>query len=955
VIPPEDTLHERLQWHVTELQLLDRVLMLGAALQREGYHLSSVGLPRPDWLDRQALDSYIALSAAAATADALADATRPLDDLVQRIAVEERWPDADPVVARLADAVRRRDHADYAAAHARLTRLHHVRVELQRRDDTARRLTAAAPALAAAVAADPAAGMWDERLPAFAEAWAWAAAGSWIAGRTAVDVNALQDEVKRIEDDIRRHVQGLAAVRAWGHAVAPTRLTRGSRASLEQYAALVRRFGKGTGQYREQRKAEIRDAMDRCRPAVPVWIMPLYRIADQLRIEPGMFDVVIVDEASQAGLEATFLQYLAPRIVVIGDDKQVSPSAVGVDQQQLRDLGNQYLYDDRFRATWQDPQRSLFDEAKMRFSGMLTLVEHRRCVPEIIGFSNRIAYEPDGVRLIPVRQFGADRLEPIRTVFVPEGYERGSSASRTNPPEVDAVVDQIEKCLADPAYDGLTFGVISLLGTGQAKAIEKRLLERVSPDEWTARDLRCGDAADFQGSERDVMFLSMVAAPQPDRRLTALTASVYVQRYNVAASRAKDQMWLFHSVDLAALTNKEDMRFQLLDYCYGVQKRATAANDGVVQTAPPEDVLVSPFDSLFEQRVCSRLVDRGYSVVPQFPALGYRLDLVVVGAKTRLAVECDGDHWHGPDAYQRDMARQRELERCGWNFFRVLESDFYLDPAKALAPLWERLAELEIHPSGWCTSSVPMQEEDDRREAPAGAEPFAAEERDANTLGTSMYAVDVRPAGAGLNNSGLDDALLDDPVLDDAAEAGAEPAHIEVEHERAAPYVAFSGSLPPVATATRKELIDGLVAVVAAEGPILGHRLQSVYVRAASGLKVGSQIAKTLNYAVSAAVRQGRLLQDDPLGEGGVRPGTFRLPHQPAASVRELGSRSFDQIPPAELAAAMDQVAAIHGWDDWSIVFRHTIATYGLRVLRTPTRARLEQIARALCDTAEAG
>src|SRR5215203_4127915 len=132
-------------------------------------------------------------------------------------------------------------------------------------------------------------------------------------------------------------------------------------------------------------------------------------------------------------------------------------------------------------------------------------------------------------------------------------------------------------------------------------------------------------------------------------------------------------MWLFHSVDLAALTNKEDMRFQLLDYCYGAQKRATAADDGVVQTAPPEDVLVSPFDSLFEQRICSRLVDRGYSVVPQFPALGYRLDLVVVGAKTRLAVECDGDHWHGPDAYQRDMAR---------------------------------LPELEIHPSGWTSPTV---------------------------------------------------------------------------------------------------------------------------------------------------------------------------------------------------------------------------------------------------------
>ena len=76
---------------------------------------------------------------------------------------------------------------------------------------------------------------------------------------------------------------------------------------------------------------------------------------------------------------------------------------------------------------------------------MLTLVEHRRCVPEIIGFSDQIAYEPDGARLIPVWQFGADRLDPLRTVFVKDGYERGSSTSRTNPPEVDAIVDQIQK------------------------------------------------------------------------------------------------------------------------------------------------------------------------------------------------------------------------------------------------------------------------------------------------------------------------------------------------------------------------------------------------------------------------------------------------------------------------------------------------------------------------------
>ena len=271
---------------------------------------------------------------------------------------------------------------------------------------------------------------------------------------------------------------------------------------------------------------------------------------------------------------------------------------------------------------------------------------------------------------------------------------------KVNPIEADAIVDQIEKCIADPRYDGLTLGVVSLLGRAQAKAIENRLLERIPKEEWKARELRCGDAADFQGSERDVMFLSMVKAPEPGKRIGALTMDLYVQRYNVAASRAKDQMWVFHSLRLSDLGNPEDMRFQLLDYCYGVVRRGEGEY-GAVSTVVPENRRVEPFDSLFEQRVFNRLVDRGYTVVPQYPTEGYRLDLVVMGGKTRLAVECDGDAWHGPDAYQRDLARQRDLERCGWRFFRIRESEFYADRASVLDRLWTALHELDIHPSGW--------------------------------------------------------------------------------------------------------------------------------------------------------------------------------------------------------------------------------------------------------------
>jgi very-short-patch-repair endonuclease len=385
-------------------------------------------------------------------------------------------------------------------------------------------------------------------------------------------------------------------------------------------------------------------------------------------------------------------------MVVIGDDKQVSPAAVGVDQQQLRDLAAHYLADDPYRSSWQDPQRSLFDEAKMRYGGLLTLTEHRRCVAEIIGFSNRVAYEPEGVRLVPVRQYGADRLEPIKAVHLPEGYTVGTT-NKVNPVEVAAIVDQVGKCIADPRYDGLTFGVISLLGVAQAKAIHNKLMERVPPEEWRARDLRCGDSADFQGSERDVMFLSMVAAtPEPDRRLGVLTARSFVQRYNVAASRAKDQMWLFHSVALAEVEgNVEDMRFQLLDYCYGVIDRPETETDGAARPVPP-DRLVEPFDSLFEQRVYNRLVESGYSVVAKQTVEHYRLDLVVIGAKTRMAIECDGDTWNGAQAYERDLAQQRDLERSGWRFFRIRESDFHIAQDAVLANLTAALRELDVTP-----------------------------------------------------------------------------------------------------------------------------------------------------------------------------------------------------------------------------------------------------------------
>ncbi|MGO4598509.1 AAA domain-containing protein [Terrabacter sp. 2RAF25] len=1042
-IPIEDTLRERLQWHQTELEQLDRLLALGRELTEEERLLAEAGLPRPDWNDITSVMTYAHLVDAAAAQDAAAAAAQPLETMAAATAAMCTWSDAATTTHRLHAAVLDRDRDTYAAEHARLLRLHSVRELSAERDRLTATVRHAAPDLAHAVTANPGDPIWDARISNMPAAWDWARTGVWILAQDSTDTNVLQAQIGHLEVRLRREVEVLAATRAWNHAVSPTRLTGQSRADLTQYAQLVKSLGKGTGKYANAKRAEIRGAMDRCRPAVPVWILPIYRIAEQLRVQQDMFDVVIVDEASQAGLEATFLQYLAPKIVVIGDDKQVSPTAVGVDQQRLRDLASQYLFDDRYIASWQNPQRSLFDEANMRFGSKLTLVEHRRCVPEIIGFSNRVAYEPDNIRLIPVRQYGADRLEPIKAVHVADGYERGSSGNKTNPAEVDAIVDQIGKCLTDPRYDGLTFGVISLSGGKQARTIEAALLETVPAEEWSARGLRCGDAADFQGSERDVVFLSMVAAPEDGRRLGTLTHEMYTQRYNVAVSRAKDQLWLFHSVTLDQVPNPQDMRHHLLDYCYGIIGRARDRQASGSEPVP-EDIQMEPFDSLFEQRVFNRLVDRGFTVVPQFPAMGYNLDLVVVGAKGRLAIECDGDAWHGPDAYEADLGRQRDLERCGWQFFRIRESAWYVDQHAVLARLWATLEDLDIRPSGWldeelADSTDPVEIESD------DAEPEDIEFADAKSGGRDeVYLTDeelfpetyplpggtperedvsvssqvvwrpedneirdpngnvVKEAGAtqmrqppkgdeasthvGTPDSlpSVSERLLSRPPAGEADNDAVSLADFEVELLHTArpdlepesvratgpsslsvsdgtmdalpPYVQYEGFTPEALSAPRSAVVEGLRAIVEAEGPVVGFRLHQRYVLSSGGHRVGKQIARALNAGLSEALRQGILVSDNPLNASGLKPRTYRLPESAAVLVRRLGPRTLEQVPPLELAHVVHQTAAVTGWDSTEVLFRDVLHRLGRDRLSGPAAATLATVldlARALGAAAE--
>ena len=71
---------------------------------------------------------------------------------------------------------------------------------------------------------------------------------------------------------------------------------------------------------------------------------------------------------------------------------------------------------------------------------------------------------------------------------------------------------------------------------------------------------------------------------------------------------------------------------------------------------------------------------------------------MVEGSDARLAVECDGDAWHGAEHYERDMARQRQLERAGWTFVRIRESAWYADREAAAKTVVDACEALGIRP-----------------------------------------------------------------------------------------------------------------------------------------------------------------------------------------------------------------------------------------------------------------
>ncbi len=524
----------------------------------------------------------------------------------------------------------------------------------------------------------------------FHRAWTWRQIAVWFeqAPRSPEEIAAERLMLETQRTDL---VRDLIAARAW--ASVTERIDGPTQRNLAAYKEASARLGKGTSKFAARFQAQIREATLGCRHAIPVWIMPVARALTDFRCEAvPPFDVLIIDEASQIPITSMPILGLARKVIVVGDDKQISPTTPGLEMQPTFDLQRRHLSDIPGAQTTFEVSASLYAAASERLPRKVTLREHFRCLPEIIRFSNERYY---GGSLVPLRdRKPTDDWQSTHAVLVADGYREGDC----NPPEAEYAAALIATLIGRPEYEGKSFGVITLHGKQQSKLIHDHLFDRLGPLVLTERRIRVGEPPLFQGDERDVIVVSTVVSDAEGRRLAAMTRRDHRQAINVTASRARDQLWILHSVPADAFA-KDDERAALIRHCSG----GSSADDTYGRLELETDAR-----SPFERDLLRVLVDRGYQEIrPQYKVGRYRIDFVVAGPRARLAIECDGDRYHGPDQWDADRERQAVLERADWTFFRIRGSAFYRDRQAALAPLWQRLEALGIMPGGRETPSLP--------------------------------------------------------------------------------------------------------------------------------------------------------------------------------------------------------------------------------------------------------
>ena len=490
----------------------------------------------------------------------------------------------------------------------------------------------------------------------------------------------LYEKREKLIDEEKNIITDLVSVKGWYYQ--NQKMTPKISTSLSRWITLKRK-AKGKNKHIFLRK--MKEEMSVAKNAIPVWIMPMDVLIEQYPFDnEPQFDVLIMDESSQSSVFSISALARAKKVIIVGDDKQISPSSAFTSLKGFNELRAKYLKN----SSWDlhlSKDTSIYDIIQMMCgTHKITLSEHFRCLPEIIHYSNKEYYDMC-INPLKIRNKEHTIEKPIKTIYVPNAVVKRIGNKVGNQKECDRIISLIEEIANDRTYDGKTIGIIALQNSDvYIKKLIEMVMKSFGEKFIKERKIKIGDTYDFQGDERDVIILGMVISSIDTEgekyNFQALTKIEFDRSFNVAASRAKEQMILVHSVTLEEL-NPSCNRYRLLNYCQNYEREK-------------EKEFEKKFESNFEKDIYEYLTSKNYRLIPQFVVGRYRIDFVLENDNNqKIAIECDGDKYHGIDELSSDLERQGILERCGWKFVRIRASEFYYNREESCKVMLKKIEE----------------------------------------------------------------------------------------------------------------------------------------------------------------------------------------------------------------------------------------------------------------------
>ncbi|WP_165903966.1 AAA domain-containing protein [Plasticicumulans lactativorans] len=385
---------------------------------------------------------------------------------------------------------------------------------------------------------------------------------------------------------------------------------------------------------------------------MPLWAVSNLGAASRIPLVPGLFDYVVLDEASQCDIASALpLLARARQAIVIGDPAQLTHISQVRREWEAETLRNAGLMRPGI-GSYLFSTNSLFHLAAAAAGDHHLLRDHFRCHEDIADYISATFY---GNRLRP--------LTDPRSLRAPVGQAAGFhwttapgpiQPARTGcfaPAEIEAIVHELHWLLGEGGFTG-SIGVVTSFRE-QANRLRDRIEHCLSAEAIASARLEVHTAHGFQGDARDVILLSLCIGPDMPAGARAFLHDTG-NLVNVAVSRARAVCHIFGNLEYGAHCG--------IRYVEALLARRHRTGDATAS-----------FESPWEEKLWRALAERGIETTPQYPIAGRRLDLALLTDSVRLDIEVDGDRFHRDLDGRRkvgDLWRDHQLQALGWRVVR---------------------------------------------------------------------------------------------------------------------------------------------------------------------------------------------------------------------------------------------------------------------------------------------